>query len=295
MIFVRDHMNEFKKTGDRNLLYLEAAGGVICQYLNKFVFDEVGIDPFLAATKVNDAADIWYGFPLRIILIGETLFLLRSSKSFSEICRRLKIRDLRSAYYEMLAAKTFYKNGFEIEMRPEIGQKREDFDFTAVRGKLKINVEVTALQEKEFYNATAINALRHKRTQLPDDKPAVIFCVIPPKWESIGKDLNEWTANVANGFLLSTRRINAVVFQVERHVDMSDDRTRGGFMLISKPFEHPNPRFPCNLDSILRGGEASTGMQLMLENIIGDKQESEALALQLRTGEFYDWVDSLVP
>ncbi len=66
-------MLEYKRTGDRNLLYLEAAGGVIRHYLGLNAFDN-GNDPFLAATEVNARGDVWYGFPLRVILIGETLF-----------------------------------------------------------------------------------------------------------------------------------------------------------------------------------------------------------------------------
>jgi hypothetical protein len=101
----------------------------------------------------------------------------------------------------MLAAKAFFRAGFEIDMHPETGEKGKDFDFIAIRSKLIINVEVTALEEKEFYERTAINALRQKRRQLPNDKPAVIICVIPPEWEKIGKDLNEWTASVVHDFL----------------------------------------------------------------------------------------------
>jgi hypothetical protein len=294
-IFVRDHMNEFKRTGDRNLLYLEAAGGVIFQYLNRYVFEEEGVNPFLTATKVNETGDIWYGFPLRIILIGETLFLLRSCKGFSEICRRLKTRDLRPAYYEMLAAKAFFRAGFEIDVRPEIGRRGSDFDFSATRVGLTVNVEVTALKEKDFYENTAINALDRKRKQLPADTPAVIFCVIPAQWEKIGKDLNQWSEIVASQFLRSTRRINAVVFQLERHIDTSPGRTTGGFMIVSKPFTNPNPRFPCDLNVVFRGRGPSAEGHRAIESVASQPEQAQELAKWLRTGEFFEWVDSLVP
>lgn len=293
MIFVRDHMLEYKKTGDRNLLYLEAAGGVITQYLglNAFAPDA---PPFLGATIVSETGDLWYGYPLRVILIGESVFMLRNCKGFNEICRRPKTRDLRSAYYEMLAAKAFYRAGFEIYVRPEIGVKGKDFDFVATRSRLTVNVEVTALEEKEFYETTAINALNHKRQQLPNDNPAMIVCVIPPEWEKIGKDMDEWTAEIANNFFLTgSRRVNAVIFQVERHIDTTDDQTRGSFVIVTKSFEHPNPRFPCNLASIFGRGSSSE-MQLMIESSKDDPLEMQALAERMRTGEFYDWVDSLV-
>jgi hypothetical protein len=293
-VFVREHMLEFQRTGNRDLLYLEAAGGVIRQYLERNVFDK-DADPFLGANAVNLAGDLWYGYPLRVILIGETLFLLRSCKGFAEICRRLRTRDFRPAYYEMLAAKAFFRAGFDIDVRPEIGRLGSDFDFAAIRSEITINGEVTALEEKDFYENTAINALGRKRRQLPADNPAVIFCIIPAQWEKIGKDLNLWSETVAKQFLSSTRRINAVVFQLERHIDISTERTTGGFMVVSRPFINPNPRFPCDLDFILRGRGPSSEGQQALESAVGRPEQGRELAKWLRVGEFYEWVDSLVP
>jgi hypothetical protein len=152
---VRDRMIEFEKTEDRNLLYLEAAGYVILEYLQIRCFDERA-HPFWGGRQVNAQGDLWYGFPLRVILIGETLFLLRNCSGFSEICFRLKERDFRASYYEMLAAKLFIRTGFDIQMKPEKQsgpeQKKlgEHFDFTAVRRRVAINAEVTALQEQRL-------------------------------------------------------------------------------------------------------------------------------------------------
>jgi hypothetical protein len=84
------------------------------------------------------------------------------------------------------------------------------------------------------------------------------------------------------------------VFELERHIDTSGDGTRGGFMIVTKKFDHPNPRLPCNLDRIFEG-RASSEMQLMIESTTSDPLEMQDLAEQLRVGEFYDWVDSLVP
>jgi hypothetical protein len=294
-IFVRDHMQEFKKTGDRNFLYLEAAEGVIREYLEINVFDPAA-DRFWGAETINPQGDLWYGHPLRVILVGESLFLLRSCKGFSEICRRLKTRNLRSAYYEMLAAKAFYRAGFGIDMRPESGERGSDFDFIASRHRLTVNVEVTALEEKDFYERTAINALNHKRRQLPDDKPAVIFVIIPAKWETSVDDINQWTASVANEFFIGgSRRINIIVFQVERHIDTWEDKSRGGFIVVSKVFEAPNPRFPCNLNGVFAARGDAGEMQLRMETATSDPVAIAALANQVRQGEFFEWVDSLVP
>jgi len=285
-------MEEYKRTGQRENLYLEAAAGVIAEYLNINVFEE-GNSPFLGKKQINNEGNIWYGFPLRIILIGETLFLLRNCKGFSEICRRLQTRDFRPTYYEMIAAKAFFRGGFDIDVRPEIGLRGSDFDFIATRKRLTVNVEVTALEEKNFYEKTAINALNEKRKQLPKDNPAVIFCAIPPQWENIGKNLNEWTATVANDFFLSgNRRINKLIFLLERHVEHTDEHGKGGgFMILLAPYDHPNPYFPCNLDHVFEIRGSADLMQLVLENA-DDSDIKPRVLKESRFGEFYEWVDS---
>jgi hypothetical protein len=295
---VRDHMLEFEKTGDRNFLYLEAAGYVILEYLQIRCFD-ANPHPFWKSSADNEG-NIWYGFPLRVILIGETLFLLRNCSGFAEICSRLKERDLRASYYEMLAAKIFVRAGFDVVMRPEkspgrIKKRGEEFDFTAIRGKVVIAVEVTALEEKDFYQKTAINALNDKRTQLPKDRPTVFFCVIPPHWEKLGFNLNEWTANIANEFFLrGSRRVNRLVFYLERHIDGPTLQCGGSFLTVSKAFDCPNPYFAYNFDHIF--GAQDRGdvqlMQLRMEDAFENPETASVLAKELRTGEFYEWVDS---
>jgi len=59
---------------NRDMLYLTAAGGVTAEYLHKNFFDPTNEDPFIDKRKINEAGDYWFGYPQRIMLIGETLF-----------------------------------------------------------------------------------------------------------------------------------------------------------------------------------------------------------------------------
>jgi hypothetical protein len=209
-------MSEFRRTGKRETLYLEAAGGVISQYLQRNYFAP-DADEFLGSRDVDANDNISYRFPLHVIQIGETLFLLRNCEGFNEICHRLKTKSLRVAYYEMCAAKMFFKAGFDIQMRPEQGRLGQVFDFSAVRKKLAVNVEVTALEEKEFNERTIYNAIDQERRQLPRDRPSVIVCIIPSQWEKIGVNLNEVTAQAAHKFfMIGNRRVNRLIFWVDR-------------------------------------------------------------------------------
>ena len=100
---------------------------------------------------------------------------------------------------------------------------------------------------------------------------------------------------MAHEFFLRTKRINAVIFQLERQIDFTPDGSRGGFTIIAKPFEHPNPRIPCSLQRIFEGRGGASEMQKLIENASKDPLLTQKLTENLRVGEFYEWVDSLVP
>lgn len=137
--------------------YATAAGYVIAQYLQKNFADE-DTDRFLDRSTLNNS-DVSYRFTIKLTMIGETLFNLRKSVGFSEFCRRLKDRDLRSTFYELFAANIMQIGGFEINARPEVQILGKDFDFDASRGSDLVSVEVTALTSTNFSLNTVRNAL----------------------------------------------------------------------------------------------------------------------------------------
>ena len=256
--------------------------------------NESAKEPCLEASP-NPDETLQYVYPLRVILVGETLFLLRSCDGFEEMCRRLKEQnDFRSAFYELRAAKRMFQRGFDIHMRPETKIKGEDFDFTASRGSMEINVEVTALKEKEFYHQTALNALNTKRDQLAKDKPAIIFCMLPRQWESSNVNLNEYTDNLAAEFLRGTQRINVIVFEIERRINASANQASGGMYVISKPIFNKNPRHSADLGFFFEGWP-SVSDRITLDDSIRNMRNVPELEKRARTSEFYRWVDYLAP
>jgi hypothetical protein len=287
-------MSEYKRTGDRNLLYVEAAGGVIRQYLKIFVFGE-HMDQYLDAKEVNSNRDVWYIFPLRVMLIGETLFLLRSCDGFDLLCQRLRQqRDLRSAFYEARATRQFLEAGFNIHIRKITQTLGEDFDFVATQGDLEVNVEATALKEKEFYEETAYNALDRKRKQISPHKPGVIFCLFPSSWENTGLDINQWMDKLAARFLRTTRRVNVLVCQMERHIDISLDKSKGEMVTISKSYFNEDPRHSADLGFLFEDGMPRHEQEALMSGMKNPMTAAD-LAQRLRVSEFYRWVDHLVP
>jgi Holliday junction resolvase-like predicted endonuclease len=291
VIYVRDHISQYIQGTDRGMMYLAAAGGVINEYLGKNFFDD-DVDAFLGR-RLTSMDQIWFGYPIRIIQIGETLFLLRSCTGFPEICRRLN-RSLRKAHFEMLAAKWFFQAGFDVLARPETGIKGEDFDFAARCSGEIVNVEVTALDAEAFSSKTVISRLKKKQKQLPKTAPAVVVCVLPEEWDGKGNDLNAATAAIAEEFLRNTRRVNVLVFAVERHIAAGPGGVGGSYLLVRRPYGNPNPNFQCDLGFLFQDAVSPAAKEALQRAIRYPDRAVEA-AQAARTSEFYNWVDSLVP
>src|SRR4051794_35335843 len=58
---------------------------------------------------------------LRVMLMGELLFQIRNQPAFGEMCSRMIKRELRSSFFELLAANLVFENEFEIHSNGEIG------------------------------------------------------------------------------------------------------------------------------------------------------------------------------
>jgi hypothetical protein len=268
---------------ERRLRYLFAANFVAAEYLGKN-FASPEPDPFLDVRE-DEAGNIWYGYTVRVTMIGETLFLLRNCTGFPELCRRMKQRDLRSAYYEALAARLFFEEGFDIVARSDTRGRGRDFDFSAARGSDAINVEVTALTKPAFSSRTLTNALEKKRKQLEAEMPSVIFCAHPEGWFS-HHDLDFALTYHAAKFFVRTGRVNAIVFTGERHIEVPG-RPEGGLLITKTVWPHPSPRHFVDLGFLFRG-YTSRAARMAVRTGQGEESTFSHLIGQ---SEFYRWVD----
>jgi hypothetical protein len=274
----------------RDLIYIAAAGGVAAEYIGKRVFGP-DPDPFLGADKKNASGNSWYGYSLRILLIGETLFGLRLCNGFEEFCKRLRQRDLRSAFYELLGARIFLRAGFEIYGRPITGVKGQDFDFHAVRDSEAINVEVTSLTAQIYSPKTLANSLHDKRRQVPKSAPAIVICVLPDSWSA---DQNVWNLHIpkiCKQFLRTTQRINGVLYLMERYLG-ENSSGGGGMVLHQNAVLNARPYFQIKDTTFLfKGAEMSPALLAA----ISDPTRVTDYIEETQTSEFYRWVDHLVP
>lgn len=295
-IFVRDHLLD-STAPDRSRLYLQAASAVIAQYLHKNAFESPP-DKFLNHST-NNAGDVSYRYPLRIMQIGETLFCLRNEPGFGEFCRRMRGRDLRSSFFELYAAKCLQKGGYEIRARPETLVKRQDFDFEAVNGAEQINVEVTALDEKSTEPKTVANALSTKRKQIPNTAPAIIFVVLSDSMMQIQMNWNKVLKEITDDFfddVRGTKRVNVVTFIGEFHREL-DASGKGAIAFIHQDHINRNARHAIQQDISAVFGKAikSDVFSAMMQGTPVDADKVIAEAEKHRTSEFFRWVDYLVP
>jgi hypothetical protein len=295
--FVRDHLTA-DSNSDRNLAYLEAAGGVIREYTGKAVF-KPEVEGFFNAGPVNPAGDFSFRYPVTVIRLAESIFALRNCPGFQTVCDRFQKREVREVFFEATVARYFVRRGAIPHFRPEIGKKTADFDFYVIADDETINVEVTALTAPSFSAATLQNALEAKMKQLPKIGASTIFCVIPESWSQSGVNLDMAVTDAVNRLFRLSRRVNVVTFVQEHTVSFTADGTRGAYRVVLKPFKNLRPRTPTSkLDFLFEDQVASSAMQEIFRNPTAALTNPElmvAAGLETRGSDFFRWVDTLRP
>jgi hypothetical protein len=277
---------------DRESIYFNAAGWTIAWYLKKNIRD-TNVHSFfelpLDKSVIETEHPLWHAHVHRALLVAETLFLMRNSEGFPEQLDRIMQEDLRSSFFEMLSAKQFLRNGYEIIARSETGRRGEDFDFAAIGNGQTINVEVTALRATSFSEKTISNRLSDKRTQVPNTAPAVLFCVIPSSWISTRNvDWDEVLRRITGQFFRRTKRWNVVVFWAEELRPLPGGGAASYF--IRKPYINSTTYHQLETPFLFEGPQATDGRAA----IDAGGEDLDRLHSVAYNSEFYRWVDSLV-
>lgn len=192
----------------------------------------------------------------------------------------MKQRDFRSSFYELTAPRAFLLKGYQIRLVEPTSQKGADFDFLAYREDERINAEVTALTRPEFSEESALSALNKKRKQLPKNAPAVIFCVVPEKWLQPFDTTVERFDKLANAFMRSTARINALHFGIVKPPVITLDGKSGYHGLYIRSYYNDAPRIPWE-----------NARNIFQDIPIPGVLDPDRIQKQ-RAHEFYSWVDS---
>jgi hypothetical protein len=196
-------------------------------------------------------------------------------------------------FFEAHGARLFFDAGFHIDAKQETGTKGEDFDFIAIRDGDRFNVEVTVVRFDQFRRRKVFRRLYREIGQVSEDGSSAIVCVRPESWFNGVTDLNFHFMSIAFEFFARVPRANAVIFLGERHVDLSGGiGARGALVFPLAIHANPQPTYPAPSINFLFEGNRRRNLpprRGMNRFIAFDR-----LAEELRSNEFYRWVDHLI-
>lgn len=264
--------------------YLVAAREVAKHYIG-FDTKEKTTGKFLGfATEGSQ----FYEAIVKIMMVGETLFALRNCEGFAEFCKRSAGRDFRSLFCELIVARTYLMGGYEVKQVIPSFVRGQDFDLVVIRDGETLNIEVTSTEVAEFSEATVLNTLRKKRTQVPNTHPSVFVYVIPDSWMTFQNTRPDRFEIVAKEFLRSTGRINALTFMCEIKRQFDDSGAYGLVSFGSNSYFSENPNFPWEPKDLIGGAHIDDEMR---HRIFETTDETELK--KFRDTEFFKWVDLL--
>jgi hypothetical protein len=120
----------------------------------------------------------------RISDLAEVLYNLQHIPGFDECIMRMRRGDIEGTYAELDFGRMLYLHRISFRYIIPSGVKGSSYDVEviypgglAVCGDAKCKVEATRFTPK-----TIDDTLEKARSQLPDDRPGIVFVKLPPKW-----------------------------------------------------------------------------------------------------------------
>jgi hypothetical protein len=161
----------------------------------------------------------WITYFGRVVRLADAIFTLLQSQAvgLEVLRRRFHARPTKPCFIEAQIASLQAAHGFRVEIVGESGLRGRDFDLTASRDGIALNIEVTGKDDIPLSAKTIRNTLTGKRTQLPVTGPAIVYMHVPANWM---QDLKAAQATFSEAFrdvFARSRRFNAVVL-VWEHV-----------------------------------------------------------------------------
>jgi hypothetical protein len=149
----------------------------------------------------------------RIMDLAEVLYNLQHTAGFDECLERMRDGDIEGTYAELDLGRMLYLHQIRFRYVVPTGIKRRDYDVEilypngiVVCGDAKCKITGT-----QFNWRSIDQTLEKARTQLPDDRPGIVFVKLPPEWMDTPHFADICIA-VARDFLRTTRRVVSVKY-----------------------------------------------------------------------------------
>jgi hypothetical protein len=152
----------------------------------------------------------------RFTRLAESLYSLQGVPGFETRLVAWRTMEPNALVSELEGARMLVRAGIPFEFRTESGRKTDDFDIliesetTALCGELKTKIESTEIS----FNSL-LNTPRDARTQVPSDRPGVIWVRLPQPWAE-SPVFEAVCLGATQEFFRNTQRISGVVVHYER-------------------------------------------------------------------------------
>jgi hypothetical protein len=190
---------------------------------------------------VPDLRRITYSY--RMVRLSDALFTVLDKVDGFELLRQrfLKRRDPRAPFTEAEIAGLLAHNGCGVRIIGESGVRGTDFDMLATVRGVDVSVEVTEVIGTELKVSSLLNKLNGKRNQVPANRPAVLYVLVPDQWMK-NQTLAFLVINQAiTRFMRGSRRFNAVIFVWE---EIRPAPGGGVLQRFLQPVFNNKPRWP---------------------------------------------------
>lgn len=221
----------------------------------------------------------------RVTQLGDCIFTLLKSqvKGLDALRNRFLTRETKPCYIEAEIASLLAYNGLQVEIIGESGIRGEDFDLAATKDGVTVSVEITAKEAGPLTVQTLTNTLKSKRTQVPSNRPAVLYIRVPAEWDPSLPENHEIFNAAFNDFCRGSRRFNAIVMVWEEVLGFMG----GAFTPMTMWACHNNnPRHPYpNVDLLFVPKAAHDGQVLLAHSFF---EFLEHLAIAQRAYELFE-------
>jgi hypothetical protein len=245
-------------------------------------------DPFML-NEFDEESDNRFTHQNRVEGLGDALFRLRNCSNFDVLCGRFRSRETKPCFTETQIANLVANSGFQVEIVEETGVRGADFDFIAHGACEDISIEVTAKEPVPLTVATIRNTLQSKRDQVPADRAAILYIIIPEDWTEDANLAESIFSEAFENFFNGSRRFNAVVLVWVAALDIGEGRA---FALTFRPYENKAPRHPIDDTSFLHDEHPIGDLNTVRERVNNDsvklKKELEE-TFSAPHASFYDW------
>ena len=149
----------------------------------------------------------------RVVRLADAIFTLLNGrfKGAEDLKQRFLTRPTKPCFAEAEIASLLAYNGFDVEVVTPTGVRGQDYDLAATRDGTTVSIEVTTKEDGPLTVETISNTLDSKRTQVPADRPAILYMRIPPEWMRSRRTGQAVFTQAFVDFFKSSRRFNAVI------------------------------------------------------------------------------------